>query len=301
MSLFRKKPTIVTHNGTFHADDVFAVATLLVYLKKDIKEVNIVRSRDEKDFASADYVVDVGGVHDEEKNRFDHHQAGGAGKREDGVPYASFGLVWKKFGRELLGVDAERLEKLLVESIDAHDSGVEIAKSVKGELYPYTFGRLVSSLNPTWKEEAESAGTKFLEAVSVAKRILETEIRFLKDEEEARKKIVEAYEKSEDKRIVILEKDYPWPGVLNGFPEPLFVIYHRKDGSYGVKAVRDSVLEFKNRKDFPSAWAGKRNEELQKATGISDAIFAHNGRFMAVAASLEGALALAKLALKDYS
>jgi uncharacterized UPF0160 family protein len=91
-----KKMKIVTHAGSFHLDDLFAIATIsLIY-----PDIEIVRSRDKSEAASADFVVDVGDVNDTEKNRFDHHQEGGAGKREDGTPYASFGLVWKKFGKK---------------------------------------------------------------------------------------------------------------------------------------------------------------------------------------------------------
>ncbi|MDO8564969.1 MAG: MYG1 family protein, partial [bacterium] len=65
------KKTIVTHEGKFHADDVFAVATLLLALQD---EAEVRRTRDEEDVASADIAVDVGGIYDAEKNRFDHHQ-----------------------------------------------------------------------------------------------------------------------------------------------------------------------------------------------------------------------------------
>jgi uncharacterized UPF0160 family protein len=50
---------------------------------------------------------------------------------------------------------------------------------------------------------------------------------------------------------------------------------------------------------FPDSWAGKRDAELVKATGVADAIFCHNNRFMMVAGSKEGALALAELALSS--
>ena len=90
------KTKLVTHNNSFHADDVFATATLLLVLKKNIDEVEIIRTRDRSLFESGDYVYDTGGIYDEEKNRFDHHQEGMAGERENGIPYSSFGLVWKK-------------------------------------------------------------------------------------------------------------------------------------------------------------------------------------------------------------
>src|SRR3989338_5197622 len=95
--------TIITHDGKFHADDVFAVATLLLILRRESPSVSIVRSRDSALVARADFVIDVGGQYNEEKNRFDHHQIGGAGERKNGIPFAAFGLVWKKFGEALAG------------------------------------------------------------------------------------------------------------------------------------------------------------------------------------------------------
>ena len=48
--------TIVTHDGSFHADDVFAVATLL----KLFPDANVIRTRDTSVIERADVVVDVG-------------------------------------------------------------------------------------------------------------------------------------------------------------------------------------------------------------------------------------------------
>ena len=97
----KEKKILATHNGTFHSDDVFACATLSLFLEKNNMEFEIIRTRDESIINSADYVFDVGGIYDKEKNRFDHHQIGGAGKHNDGIEYASFGLVWDKFGNEV--------------------------------------------------------------------------------------------------------------------------------------------------------------------------------------------------------
>ena len=94
---------IVTHSGSFHQDELFAVAAL----KMIYPDAEIIRTRDPKIIVSGDIVVDIGGISDPEKNRFDHHQDGGAGKRHNGMPYASFGLVWKKFGRQICGGRAD--------------------------------------------------------------------------------------------------------------------------------------------------------------------------------------------------
>lgn len=62
--------SIITHNGKFHTDDVFACA-ILKYIFDDI---NIIRTRDESIINDSDsYIIDVGGEYDGVK-KFDHHQ-----------------------------------------------------------------------------------------------------------------------------------------------------------------------------------------------------------------------------------
>ena len=45
----------------------------------------------------------MGGRSDPATGDFDHHQKGGAGERENGIRYASFGLVWREHGEALAG------------------------------------------------------------------------------------------------------------------------------------------------------------------------------------------------------
>ena len=74
---------------------------------------------------------------------------------------------------------------------------------------------------------------------------------------------------------------------------------HPQGETWRLYCVRDNPHVFTNRKDLPKAWAGLRDEELAKATGIKDAVFAQRNRFMAVAKTREGAIALAKIALNS--
>ena len=128
---------LITHNGSFHADDIFACATLSLVLEKEGQEFEVIRTRDEETIKNGDYVFDVGGIYNPKINRFDHHQKSGAGKRENGIEYSSFGLVWKKFGKELTGSEkiAELIDKHLVSSIDAHDNGLDLVE-IKYDVSP---------------------------------------------------------------------------------------------------------------------------------------------------------------------
>ena len=74
-----EKITIVTHSSSFHTDDVFAVATLLLVLGDGV-DVSVVRSRDMDIIKKGDYVVDVGGIYDPKINRFDQRLASISGR-----------------------------------------------------------------------------------------------------------------------------------------------------------------------------------------------------------------------------
>ncbi len=292
---------LITHNGPFHSDDIFAAATLSLYLEKQGEEFEIIRTRDEEIIKNADYVFDVGGIYDEAANRFDHHQQGGAGKRENNIDYASFGLVWKKFGTEMCGSQKSRdiIDTKVASPIDAHDNGILLV-DFKKDIYPYTIQRVFEMvMRPTWQEDISLTNDFFFMCVNMAKEILKREIKHAQDRILAEENVLQLYNASVDKRIIFLDKYYPFSDVISSFPEPLFVVSPRREDSlWAIIAVSNpGPKTFINRKDLPEAWAGLRDEELQKVTGVSDAIFCHRGKYLAVAGSKDGAMKLAQIAV----
>ncbi|MEK9184718.1 MAG: MYG1 family protein, partial [Patescibacteria group bacterium] len=224
------------------------------------------------------------------RNKFDYHQEGGAGERENGIPYASFGLVWKKVGVQLCDSQTitDSIDKKLVQPLDAHDNGIEIVNSLFKNIYPYTIGHAIYAF-----------GEAFAKAVIFAKGVLAREINTSKNDEDSRKLIVKAYENASDKRVIIFDVSYDEfivNEVMQKFPEVLYMLYPR-DEKWNLKIIRKDPQKFEAKKPFPAEWAGKRDEELAKITGVTDAVFCHNKRFLAVADSKEGALKLAELAL----
>ena len=292
MSLFTKKKVLVTHSVTFHTDDVFATAALSLLLNDNVK---VIRSREEKVIATADFVYDVGGVYDPETNRFDHHQVGGAGARENGIPYAAFGLVWKTYGTQICGSEivAQRIDEHLVQAIDANDNGVNLF-TLETPVAPYTLADVIFAFRPSYKEKQDyDAG--FAKAVVLAKTILSREIRKIKDSLEAETFVEAAYQQAEDKRVIVMDQHYPWGDTLGAHPEPLYVVFPKFD-TWRIECVRKEKHSFENRKPLPESWAGKRDLELSQITEVPDAIFCHNGRFMAVTKSKQSALKLAEMA-----
>jgi uncharacterized UPF0160 family protein len=304
INLFKKKKTIVAHSGSFHADDIFACATLGLHLDRENIPYRIIRTRDEDVITSADYVVDVGGIHDEEIERYDHHQSGGAGKRDNGIPYASFGLVWKKYGPLLcndLNIFSD-IDRRIVQPIDAIDNGISISEPVECGLCEYGIYGIVGAYQNTWKEagDIKKQYNNFVVLVDFFKKIISRELERSMHRLEMVDVIQEIYDTATEKKI--LEIPYhvgvsPLIQVLDKHKEVMFIVC-RSNTNWKALAMRKEACSFENRKSFPELWAGKRGNQLAEITGVEDALFCHNAMFMAVAGSKEGAMKLAKLALK---
>src|SRR3989339_207149 len=299
MIWLRNKKVVVVHSGNFHPDDVFCVALLSVLYNKKIK---VIRTREKKILAKADFVLDVGGEYNPDKDRFDHHQQGGAGKRDNKISYSTFGLLWKKYGEEVCGSKeiADVLDKKLVQVIGADDNGFNLYQTTVEGVYPFLLTDVIYSMRPTWKEGELEMDKFFHEAVSLAKGILLKEIKIANHKIEIIKIVRDYYEKSLDKRLIIIDDPkatrYDFWDALQDFPEPLFVVYGDSE-NWSVVAMRKGVNDFGNRKDFPAIWGGLRDEELAKISGVKDALFCHIGLFLVVAKSKEGAIQMAKIAL----
>jgi urease accessory protein len=94
--------SIVTHSGSFHADESLAV--YMLRLLPEYKDAEIIRTRDPSIIASGTIVVDVGAEYLPEALRFDHHQRGFTEtfSPQHSIKLSSAGLVYKHFGRQVL-------------------------------------------------------------------------------------------------------------------------------------------------------------------------------------------------------
>jgi len=290
--------TIVTHSGSFHTDDVFAVATLILVFP----DARIQRSRDQSVIDAADVAVDVGRIYDPTSLRFDHHQTGNVGTHDNGIPYASFGLVWKEFGERIAGGRevAAAIEEKLVMPIDAPDNGISICEPRYERVMPYTIGDFIYSYTDYSDKSEAYLHEAFMKGVYIARDLLQREIAKAQERVDALIKMRAVVEAAPDKKIIILDEDLPWEEALVSVAEAVYVIYPRREGNWGVKGVPVALKGFERRKLLPEEWAGLEGENLKRITGIPDAVFCHKDRFLAVADSMNGALALARTALSAH-
>jgi uncharacterized UPF0160 family protein len=290
---------VATHPGTFHADDVFAIAALgLVH-----GPLQIVRTRDEALQQACDVRVDVGGRSDPATGDFDHHQRGGAGERANGIRFASFGLVWREHGERLAGSAeaAAAVDERLVQGVDANDTGQEISQPLVDDIRPMTVSGVVAAMNPVWDEELtqEQEDARFAEAVELATGILRRELAGAAAFDRAQRLVRDAIRRADDPRIIELDRNMPWQeAIVREAPEALFVTYPKSDG-WGLRAVPQRLGEFANRRDLPAEWAGLSGEELAAVTGVPDAVFCHAARFYVSARTREGITELARRALSS--
>lgn len=302
MNVFKKRKILVTHPGGFHADDLFATAVLSIVFDGRVK---IIRTNDQEIIDKADFVYDIGLIYDPEINRFDHHQKGGAGERKNGLPYASFGLVWKKYGEQVCGSKevADRVDRKIVQPIDASDNGVDISKPIFDGIVRSGVEKVFLDKIPTWKEKNKNIDKIFVQQVKEVKKFLLREIKISKDEEEGNQIILNAYSAAKDKRIVILDISLSrklYQDTLAILPEPVYVLMPGGSGKFWkIEAVIKEIGTKESRKPFPESWRGLTNkdEKLKEATGVSDVIFCHKSGFTMQTVSKESAIALAEKAL----
>lgn len=289
-----------THSGSFHADDVLAAAALRLVNPG----LTILRTRDQAQMDAADIVFDVGRAFDPATCRFDHHHLEYREARENGIPFSSFGLVWRELGEALCGsaAAAARVDRWMVQGVDAIDCGVALNK----EPPPVTVMSISSALggfNPGWQDDdsQEARNAAFERAVAWAIPVLQNSIRQAGALEAARAVVTQG-ELSETGRLLVLDSDVPWKETVLGsaeYGQVLYVISPDTQTKWHVHAVPDFAGSFNNRKSLPAAWAGLDGEELDGVAGLKDCVFCHRGRFVAGHRTREGAMEMARLALRD--
>lgn len=161
---------IFTHNGIFHADEVFAVALISL-----LGDINVIRTRNKAqiEFAKTSqgiWTVDVGGVYDPDMLCFDHHQ-------DASLPSAA-GLVWQHIrDRVIPDKDAQDILNDFFTAIDMVDTNRGYIHQTWADTMPLGMrhtSHLIAGFNRG--TEAPQSDKAFAKAVKFARKILENEI-----------------------------------------------------------------------------------------------------------------------------
>ncbi len=261
-----------THSGVFHADDVFTTAFLKILNPDFTWERGTVVPENYDGI-----VYDIG------CGAFDHHQQD-ARVRENGVPYAAFGLVWEKYGQYVMDVeDADAFDKEFVQMIDLTDN--------TGKRNPVS--SIIHDMNPEWDEEV-LADVAFAKAVDYAITTLRAEFKHINSKRHANQLVREKMEDAVD-GILLLEKYMPWRNALKK-SNIEYVIYESNRGGYNIQTVPHGDNN-ETYVSFPVSWRGKTREELEVITGIEGLSFCHKGGFLCAADTLKAAREVATVSL----
>ena len=344
LSLFPSSTkTIGTHSGTFQADE--ALGCWLLRQTPTYRNSPVVRSRDPTVLDQCDIVIDVGGIYDHEKLRYDHHQRDYDEKftpklNKDGTSterctkLSASGLVYRHYGKDvikeyypdltddMLDIAYEKMYNTFMEAIDAIDTGVEPIPANDASIalvYRDSTGlsSRVSRCNPRWNEvdevtnESPNQDERFEIAskmcgedfMSVLTKIVEADLPARSIVDQA---VKDRFDCDSSGEIICLPPGgLPWKSEVYELEhqykiDPLikYVLYTDQAGMWRIQCVSVEGKAFENRLGLPKEWRGVRDADLEKISGVEGATFCHAAGFIGGNKSYEGALEMARVALK---
>lgn len=331
-----KKVRLVTHNSVFHCDEAMATAILkAVYSSPDVEIIRTNNPKfyqqDSNDNDHYNIIYDIG------FGELDHHQKGGNGARDNGVPYAAAGLVWKKYGNLAIKmiiintmpdtIDSyseedinsiwANIDTALIQGIDAVDNGYSAPVAVTSNnpesitVKYFSISNIVSSLNTLAYDGGVTDNNKqyknFMIAVDICIKTLVSMVRKFASVIYSNRELETLVKNREDKHILILEKYIPWIGYLTN-PENddckdiWYVLFpsSRNNDEWNMQAVPVATGTYEQRHSVPKSWWGGNKETLPKITGVETASFCHQSNgFLTVAGNFEDIMKLAKIATEE--
>lgn len=263
-----------THSGKFHADDVFSTALLRILNPEFTTERGF---EVPEEFDGIVYDIGLG--------RFDHHQQKRR-VRENGIPYAAFGLLWDEYGALLVGEEeAARFDEKFIQPLDQNDN--------MGT--PNSIAEIISKFNPPW-DYVVSSDNAFFEAVDMAYLILTKEIENIKSIKRAKDVVTKGINHAEN-GIMYLARSAPWKKFVKESEVDIqFVVFPSSRGGYCAQAVSDPENPEQLKISFPEEWRGKEAEQLPSISGVETLKFCHNSGFLISAYTKKDAIKACRLA-----
>ena len=281
-----------THDGVFHADEVTACALLILFGLID--ENNIFRSRELNVLNHCEFVCDVAGEYDEDRKKFDHHQADYEG------PLSSAGMIllYLKNQKILSQKEYDLFNDALIIGVDAHDNGKH--KQIHGNCL---FSDVVDNFNPiSYEATPKERDQAFHEALQFVLGHLERFWNRYKDRQQCRQIVEDCMRNS--KECLMFDEAIPWLDLffeLGGeFHSAVFVVMPSGDHwkLRGIPPSSDNKMAV--RVPQPKEWAGRLESELKQISGIPGAIFCHKQQFISVWETKQDALKAMEYVLENH-
>ena len=282
---------IKTHDGIFHADEIFACALLNICFNG---EIEIVRTRDEN--ITADLYIDIGGKFDN-VNYFDHHykEFNIFHDIKKTIPKASFGLIWDKFSYKLNKNEKilKKIKSMFVVPIDAHDNNIRLCKYNEANYNPYTISNIISVYNRRDGDE----NSQFYKALNFAVEALYNIIHYVEDQFKDEEIVKQIFDSQTEKTYIIFDKYYNYANAIKDekYSHITHLIFPEKDHWRAICIKDNGSQELKA--PFPKEWGGLTGNDLIKVSDIEGCIFCHRGLWFAVNQSLKGIISMVETAL----
>jgi uncharacterized UPF0160 family protein len=293
--------TIGTHDGSFHCDDVLAVAILSTIYPNH----QVVRSRDQDILDILDIVVDVGGAYDHHTMRYDHHLHNPPKDRHNNL-LSSAGLIWRHYSRaylksigmpadfdvkgvsyDLLTAVEQSMLKFWIRPIDQSDNGLSNI--------PTPISELVRSMRPTDPEKSHARfDAQFIETVGIVSMLFKRSC-FHAADWMITKMTCNSEEIIYHNNDQIAVSVHPVNDYKRFSGERVhFVIcpvrpYKDEKLQYVIRPITDEGHIY--RTPFPSTMWGRRKEYIETVNNVKGISYIHHTGFMAFADTVEDAVA----------
>lgn len=285
---------IVTHDGKFHPDEIFA--SVLLSMFHVLEKVSFVRTRNVKSLEryksyNWTYVIDVGSEYNPLKNNFDHHQSTFTDTGDKGDVLSSFGLIWKHirdnehFRKVWYITDfiADKITEFTI-AVDRHDNGVEYMPELEF-INMYNF-------------EPAKSDVRFRKAFKAAETYFNQKMRLWQHLEYVSLLEDEAIKNAKD-GIIFSEEKIGVSEKLNCTPNYLLVA-PRSDKEYVINSLNvTDKIDFSIRCPAPEEWRGLSEKDIRKFD--KKLVFTHKSGFITIVkGSKEDAMRIAEHILKTH-
>ena len=320
---------IATHDKRFHVDDVGAVSLLASYFNTCPPEqktiVKVIRTRETTLLDSADILVDVGGVYDPDKYRYDHHQVdcNETFSPFSLIPMSSIGMVWKHHGQAILARYIQAQPKInsiegwsnhleilyqevyvkIIQEIDAHDNGIPMMEGGKRNYWSNLgLPSIISSLNTSDTNDEEAQMQAFRQAMELFGKIFEIKLFEI---------ITKYFDYQTDLIIVkdLLNQTNENYLIIDRRISTIFKCLNRLDPDYRIKFLiikeaketetqetetqeKEYTVKTRSRKETPYQPLIVLDSAEKLRESFDDIIFVHKNGFIAKTKSLESAVGI---------
>lgn len=262
--------------------------------------MRVVRTRNPQEIEGAYVALDVGGVYDNAKLRYDHHQREFTDVHEGtSVKLAACGLIWKHFGTCLITkfhpeLDLEQVQSMwqsvdetICRPVDMQDNGQCTFKVDGAEAQALTVSMMVAAFNQQ-DIYSPAQDEAFMRVVEILKEYILNFLRSEANKLQLLKEAEEAVKAQLGSRVLVLNKFLPYrEAVLKANAEggQFDLVTYPANGQWNIQTVPvdDSTENFySQRVSLPQRLWGLTGPDASKESlGGSALVFCHKTGFLA--------------------